>query len=233
MEFAPSEESSQIPLTLPSRPQQQQNTFSSNLSGTIDSVNDKSSNTQTGKNLYFINKSNKSIKCLVGSVPSNEESCITMLMVTSPSFNDEHFCEQNPNLLNESTDKVNLSSLSFLQTKQRRIDHRRNKSEPVINATIEDLNSHLESSSTSTTSNESAMSSNYSFENKRKSSTKSTSPSMYSKQTINGNSDKSSSTKKKKPWYNVSLTEYIYFFFQRLNESRMICNRDAYLSSYI
>ena len=202
MEFAPSEESSQIPLTLPSRPQQQ-NTFSSNLSGTIESVNDKSSNIQTGKNFYFRNKINE-IKYLVGSVPSNEGCSITMLMITSPSFNDE-----NPNLLNESTDKVNLSSLSFLQTKQRRIDHRRNKSEPVINANLEDLNSHLESSSTSTTSNESAMSSNHSFENKRKSSVKSNSPSISSKQTINANSsqnsDKSSSTKKKKPWYNVSL----------------------------
>lgn len=79
------------------------------------------------------------------------------------------------NILNESTDKVNLSSLSFFQTKQRRIDHRRNKSEPVIRSSLEDLSSSLnsnntnqifESSSTSTTSNDSNIIKKNSFEKK-------------------------------------------------------------------
>jgi hypothetical protein len=115
-------------------------------------------------------------------------------------------------VLNESTDKVNLSSLSFLQTKQRRINHRRNKSEPVIRPNLEELstiNSNprttiaiLESSSTSTTSNESAISSNASQDNKRKSSKiKNISPLTNLKEIT----EKSSSSKKKKPWYNVSI----------------------------
>jgi hypothetical protein len=126
-----------------------------------------------------------------------------MVVVTSPSFNSDLSSEQN-----DSIDDINPSSLSFLQTKQRRIDHRRNKSEPVIIATLEDLPTTLESSSTSTTSNESAMSSNHSFDHKIKSSTKTHSSSIHSKHTIiltsSQISDKSSSTKKKKPWYNVS-----------------------------
>jgi len=151
-------------------------------------------------------------------------------MLTSPLSNDEN--------LNELPDKVNLSSLSFLQTKQRRIDHRRNKSEPVINANLESLNRNsiqLESSSTSTTSNESALSSNQSFEKKTKSSTKSNSPSISSKQNLNGNSnqnsDKSSSTKKKKAWYNVSFISFL--FFKCINESMRIFYIEIIIHTYI
>jgi len=158
----------------------------------------------------------------VGNVPINEMTSMNMILLTSPSNSNEMSFEQRNSLLNESTDEVNLSSLSFLQTKQRRINHRRNKSEPVIIANLEELSSIksltkrattiLESSSTSTTSNESAISSNASYQNKRKFSTKNLSPSNNSKQIKNGSSsqtqDKSSSssstTKKKKPWYNVS-----------------------------
>ncbi|CAF0830486.1 unnamed protein product [Adineta steineri] len=200
-EYYPIDESNQKTLisssiTLPSGPQQ--NNLSSNLSGTIDSFNNKTSTTQTA----------------VGNVPSNEMSSMAMVLVTSPSYNDDISFEQNNSLLNESTDKVNLSSLSFLQTKQRQINHRRNKSEPVILGNLEELSSSLipnpttslllESSSTSTTSNESAMSNNTSFENKRKSSSKNLSPSTNIKQTTNGERPSSSTTKKKKPWYNVS-----------------------------
>jgi hypothetical protein len=125
-----------------------------------------------------------------------------MDMIRSPISNDE----QNKSLLNESTDKVNLSSLSFIQTKQRRINHRRNKSEPVITASLQDLSlistrkTILESSSTSTTSNESAISTNASFQNKRKYSKNS--PSIIVKQS---QQKSSSTTKKKKSWYNVSF----------------------------
>ncbi|CAF4706239.1 unnamed protein product, partial [Rotaria magnacalcarata] len=48
-----------------------------------------------------------------------------MVVVTSPSFNSDLSLEQN-----DSINQLNPSSSSFLQTKQRRIDHRRNKSEP-------------------------------------------------------------------------------------------------------
>ncbi len=155
----------------------------------------------------------------MGSIPNGESSNMTMDISTSSYSNDEMSCEQTNNLLNESTDKVNLSSLSFLQTKQRRIDHRRNKSEPVIRASLEDLPSLnvnpiaiLESSSTSTTSNESAISSNASFDNKRKSSKiKNISPSTILKQTQDKSSS-SSSTKKKKSWYNVSVIFICSFF---------------------
>jgi len=132
-----------------------------------------------------------------------------------PSFyTNEMSSDKIDSVLNESTDKVNLSSLSFLQTKQRRINHRRNKSEPVIRPNLEELstinsNSNprttiaiLESSSTSTTSNESAISSNASQDNKRKSSKiKNISPLTNLKEIT----EKSSSSKKKKPWYNVSI----------------------------
>ncbi len=149
-----------------------------------------------------------------------------MILLTSPSNSNKMSFEQTNSLLNESTDEVNLSSLSFLQTKQRRINHRRNKSEPVIIANLEELSSIkslskrattiLESSSTSTTSNESAISSNASYQNKRKFSTKNLSPSNNSKQIKNGSSSQtqekssssSSTTKKKKPWYNVSYKKF-------------------------
>ncbi len=114
--------------------------------------------------------------------------------------------------LNESTDEVNLSSLSYLESKQRRIDHRRNKSEPVILANLEDLNSTkliLESSSTSTTSNESAISHKSSLNKKKSSKIKTNSPLINLKQ-IEHKSSISSSTKKKKSWYNVSFSSSIW-----------------------
>ena len=144
---------------------------------------------------------------LVGSVPNNENLRNTMDIFSCSFDNDEILNEQN----NELIDKVNLSSLSYIQTKQRRIDHRRNKSEPLIRGNIQDnissINSNrltlLESSSTSTNSNESSISFNNSFENKTKySKTKNFSPTTNIKQI----QDKPSSTnKKKKPWYNVSI----------------------------
>jgi hypothetical protein len=169
-----------------------------------------------------------------------------MDIVTHPLYNDEMLSSQTNSLLNESKDKVNLSSLSFLQTKQRRIDHRRNKSEPLIRASLEDLSSInsiertiLESSSTSTTSNESAMSSNASYDIKRKSSKiQSSSSSRILKQT-QIKSSSSSTTKKKKPWYNVSFFEFVsiidtlHFFFQRLNKSTIYSLISFLLSSNI
>ncbi|UJR38576.1 hypothetical protein I4U23_031242 [Adineta vaga] len=106
---------------------------SSNLSGTIDSLINKSST--------------------VGNVPNNEISSMTMLMISSPSYNDNLSSEQRTSLLNESSDEVNLSSLLYLQSKQRQINHRRNKSEPVIIGNLDELSTKtiLESSSTSTT----------------------------------------------------------------------------------
>ena len=146
---------------------------------------------------------------------------MAMMLVISPSSHDDISSEQRNSLLNESTDKVNLSSLAFLQTKQRQINHRRNKSEPLITATLEELSSInslsttatvLESSSTSTTSNESAMSSNASFEKKRKCSKPNISPVINTKQTNSSQTQQqrpssSAITKKKKPWYNVSQTK--------------------------
>jgi hypothetical protein len=147
-----------------------------------------------------------------------------MVLVTSPSSNEDSLSEQTNSLLNESTDKVNLSSLSFLQTKQRRIDHRRNKSEPFRSLNVEDICSTrvLDSSSASTTSNESPLSNNASIETKQKCSIKvnsnNISPTTNGKQTLNNSSQiadrlssVSSSTKKKKSWYNVSFT-YLFCF---------------------
>ncbi|CAF3616853.1 unnamed protein product [Rotaria sp. Silwood1] len=214
-ECSPKEESSQVTsisslITLPASPRQQLNNISSqtsntssNLSGTIYDVNEANSDKQTG---YVL------------SLPNNESSNVKMFVISSPSNSDDISFEENKSIINESTDKVNISSLSYLKTKQRKIDHRRNKSEPVINANLEDLSSInsyprttiLESSSTSTTSNESAMSNNGSFEKKRKSSKKQSSPSINTNKINENNNissqtqDKSSSsstTKKKKPWY--------------------------------
>ncbi|CAM4825655.1 unnamed protein product [Rotaria magnacalcarata] len=217
-EYFPKEESSQLAFVSSSCSREQQNNISSqtcnissNLSGIIPSCNENNSNKQIA----------------IGNLPNNESSDIKMFMVTSPSQSDDISFEEKNLLLNELTDNVNLSSLSFLQTKQRKIDHRRNKSEPVINTNLEDLSSInssytrpsiLESSSTSTTSNESAISSNASFEKKRKSSKKTLSPSRNLKKNMENNNspqiqDKSSSTtKKKKPWYNVSLFNFLQFF---------------------
>ncbi|UJR38575.1 hypothetical protein I4U23_031241 [Adineta vaga] len=173
---------------------------SSNLSGTIDSLINKSST--------------------VGNVPNNEISSMTMLMISSPSYNDNLSSEQRTSLLNESSDEVNLSSLLYLQSKQRQINHRRNKSEPVIIGNLDKLSTKtiLESSSTSTTSNESALSGNASSGKKRKSSTKKTSPNINNNKQelltsqlqdrLSSSSSTTTTTKKKKPWYNPFQSTY-------------------------
>ncbi|CAF1320501.1 unnamed protein product [Adineta steineri] len=161
---------------------------SNNLSS--DSINissdDKSFNDQTS----------------VGYLPNTDSSNSTMVIVTSPSFTSDLLSEQN-----DSIDQLNSSSLSFLQTKQRRIDHRRNKSEPIKSASTEDLASStiLDLSS----NNESSIG--------KKSSVKLTpnnsSPLATSKQlTLEKVSSQSSTTsRKKKPWYNVSIISYYFF----------------------
>ncbi|CAF4606001.1 unnamed protein product, partial [Rotaria sp. Silwood2] len=207
------EESSQVtlissPIKLPSSPRQKFNNISSetcnkssNISGTI----------------YYFNETNSDKQTDVMSLPNNESSNIKMFVISSPSNSDDISFEENKSILNELTDNVNLSSLSYLKTKQRKIDHRRNKSEPVINSNLEDISSInsykrttiLESSSTSTTSNESAISNNEYFEKKKKSSKKSNLSSTNSNKINENNTssqiqDKfssSSTTKKKKPWY--------------------------------
>ncbi|CAF1579096.1 unnamed protein product [Adineta ricciae] len=184
-------------ITFPVSNQQHQNGLSSNLSGTIDSFNNKTST--------------------VGNVPSGEMSSMSISIDSCSSPIDDLSLEQKSYLLRESADQVNLSSLTYLQTKQRQINHRRNKSEPVILGNLTELSSltsypntstkaMLESSSTSTTSNESALSANASFEKKKKSSNKKTSPILTdNKQILNQERPSTSSiTKKKKPWYNVS-----------------------------
>ncbi|CAF4104790.1 unnamed protein product [Rotaria sp. Silwood2] len=218
------EESSQVtlissPIKLPSSPRQKFNNISSetcnkssNISGTI----------------YYFNETNSDKQTDVMSLPNNESSNIKMFVISSPSNSDDISFEENKSILNELTDNVNLSSLSYLKTKQRKIDHRRNKSEPVINSNLEDISSInsykrttiLESSSTSTTSNESAISNNEYFEKKKKSSKKSNLSSTNSNKINENNTssqiqDKfssSSTTKKKKPWYFVSYS-YLHFLF--------------------
>ncbi|CAF1348170.1 unnamed protein product [Adineta ricciae] len=184
-------------ITFPASNQQHQNGLSSNLSGTIDSFNNKTST--------------------VGNVPSGEMSSMSISIDSCSSPTDDLSLEQKSHLLRESADQVNLSSLKYLQTKQRQINHRRNKSEPVILGNLAELSSltsypntstkaMLESSSTSTTSNESALSANASFEKKKKSSNKKTSPILTdNKQILNQERPSTSSiTKKKKPCFRNS-----------------------------
>ncbi|CAF0935310.1 unnamed protein product [Rotaria sordida] len=222
----PKEESSQVALisssiTLPVGLRQQLNNISSQTCNTSSNISGTT---------YYFNETNSSDKQTdIVNLPNNESSNIKMFVVSSPSHSDDISFEENKSILNESTDKVNLSSLSYLQTKHRKIDHRRNKSEPVINANLVDLSSInsyprttiLESSSTSTTSNESAITNNSSYEKKRKSSKKVNSPSINMKKRNENNissptqeksSSSSSATKKKKPWYNVSYYEFFVFF---------------------
>lgn len=108
---------------------------------------------------------------------------------------------------NKSDDEINVNCLSYIQTKHRRIDHRRNKSEPLIRSNLdeEEEQINLQSSSTSTTSNESALS--------HSSSQYQTNSSI--KSPLNQHKPKSSSTtKKKKSWLYVS-----YPSLTRFNES--------------
>lgn len=90
----------------------------------------------------------------------------------------------------ESLDELNRLSLTYFDKKQRKIDHRRNKSEPLIISNPNSIQITFESSSASTTSNES---------NKQ---------------------IKSSSKKPKKAWYNVSIsktTHILHIFSVYLN----------------
>jgi hypothetical protein len=152
---------------------QRSNSFSSD---TPDTLNEDPSDTQT------------TVECLSNSEPSKS----TMVVVTSPSFNSDLSSEQN--------DSIDPSSLSFLQTNQRRIDHRRNKSEPFKSASTEDL--------PSITNNDSLLSNNARDDIRRKSSTK-------IKQIIPEKSSLSSTTsRKKKLWYNVSLIYCLVFIVQ-------------------
>ncbi|UJR07616.1 hypothetical protein I4U23_011905 [Adineta vaga] len=114
-------------------------------------------------------------------LPCSESVSQTLVVVTSPSFNSDLASEQN-----DSIDQLYSSSLSYLQTKQRRIDHRRNKSEPVKSPSTEDL------SSTNVNNNDSST--NNTPSEIRKKSNVATTPSSLS-----------SSSRKKKAWYNVSM----------------------------
>ena len=113
---------------------------------------------------------------------------------------------------NSSMDSMNINSLSYIQTKQRRIDHRRNKSEPLIRSNLDDEQENLstrncqtilESSSTSTTSNDSSLSHSSTHYHKKSSNDQIHSPSNHFK---DKSSNSSSATKKKKSWYNVSIS---------------------------
>lgn len=153
--------------------------------------------------------------------PSNTQS-----QFECQSNNDDLSFEQLNSLLNESKDSFNLTSLSFLETKQRKLDHRRNKSEPVILINLKDDSSInlytkknlCESSTTSNTSNESSMNVNLSFDNKTNTVNNPNSSATNLKKIIENkisyeiqqqkSSSSSSSTtstrKKKKLWYYVS-----------------------------
>lgn len=123
-------------------------------------------------------------------------------------MNDETSQNNNSDDLprNIFANEINVNCLSYLQTKQRRIDHRRNKSEPLIRANSDEHDennslTNLQSSSTSTTSNESAIShSSSQYPNVK-------SPTQKLK----------SSTKKKKSWLYVSEHFFAsvnrFFFF--------------------
>lgn len=117
---------------------------------------------------------------VVENVSDSETWNPTTVLVTSPSYTSHLHSEQN-----DSIDSLNSSSTSFLQTSQRRIDHRRNRSEPVKSLSTEDLHS--------------SISNNARDEDRRKSSTK-------LKQIADEKTPPSSTTisRKKKAWYNVS-----------------------------
>ena len=139
----------------------------------------------------------------------NENENATTVIVTSPSINSNLGSEQN-----DSLETLDSSSLSYLQTKQRRIDHRRNKSEPFKSLSTEDL--------PSLTTNESSISNNNAKDELRRKSTPKT------KQILDEKSSPVSTSKKKKAWYNVreKPTHFFLFLFlsssfQRLNESNI------------
>ncbi|CAF2680951.1 unnamed protein product [Rotaria sp. Silwood2] len=196
---SPIEESDQVILTSVSlaADMQRSNSFPSD---TIDILNEKSSNIQTAT----------TVECL----PNSESSNTTKVLITSPSFNSELSLEQN-----DSIDQLNSSSISLLRTKNRRIDHRRNKSEPFKSASTDDIPSTtiLELSSTSTTSNESPLSNNAKNQTRRKLLTKDNSNNISSlkneKSITQEKSSSSTTSRKKKPWYNVSKLYFLFSFF--------------------
>ena len=105
-------------------------------------------------------------------------------MLTGSSNGDEIASEGNSGHWTESRDTVNLSSLGSLQNKHRRINHRRNKSEPFAAMSGADssassyLPSQVQSASTSST-NESCLSSRNAFDDQQdKSAIKATSMSL-------------------------------------------------------
>ncbi|CAF4262233.1 unnamed protein product [Rotaria socialis] len=147
------------------------------------------------------------VECLSNTEIANAK----MVVVTSPSFNSDLSLEQN-----DSINQLNPSSSSFLETKQRRIDHRRNKSEPFKCTSTEDIPSaiELELSSASTTSNESQISNNSLNQIRRKSSTKTDSNNIPSLKTVKQIAQEKSSpsaitSRKKKPWYNLNVDKKI------------------------
>ncbi|CAF2070555.1 unnamed protein product [Rotaria magnacalcarata] len=163
---------------------------------TIDTLNEEPSDIETVP----------VVECLSNTEIGNAK----MVVVTSPSFNSDLSLEQN-----DSINQLNPSSSSFLQTKQRRIDHRRNKSEPFKCTSTEDISSaiELELSSTSTTSNESQISNNSLNQIRRKSSTKADSNNISSLKTVKQITQEKSSpstvtSRKKKLWYNPFQCTY-------------------------
>ena len=153
----------------------------------------------------------------VENLSDDERPNPTTVIITSPSSNFDFSSEQN--------DSLESSEASFLQTNIRRIDHRRNRSEPVKSNSTEDL--------LSSTNTDSSISNNAHNETRRKSSTK-------TKQIIEEKSPPSSVTtsRKKKAWYNVSalyccylcvlhaLELYIYIYFSfNASMSQLLCKR--------
>jgi hypothetical protein len=150
----------------------------------------------------------------VGSFPCATDSSVRMVMITSPSNDELLLNDDYPSLIsNESIDQIHLHSLSYLQSKQRRIDHRRNKSEPLNSANLSENNDRSILFECTSISNESAIGlhSSPSMEKTDSSLEKvsSTHPSPSISHKSNRISDKSSiiintnNNKKRKNWFNV------------------------------
>lgn len=150
-------------------------------------VNTARTNSFSSDTLEIINENG------TDSQQSNENT--TTVIITSPSINSNLGSEYN-----DSFETLDTQSVPYLQTKQRRIDHRRNKSEPFKSMSTEDL--------PSLTTNESSISNNNAKnETRRKSSTK-------AKQNLDEKSSPVSTTsKKKKAWYNVREKKKSFSFF--------------------
>ena len=140
--------------------------------------------------------------------------CSTAVMVTSPSWQQIDLLVEH----RESVDQSDGSSLSLVSSRQHRFDHRRNKSDPVTPASLEDLSATNELQLVSTT-HSSLLSDDAPNDQKEKSPAKGTSNnSPVSTKSKHVTQDKSSpsspttttttastgTTKKKRAWYNVS-----------------------------